>query len=104
MQDYLSNNKNNGQQLPNSTATLVLGILSIVVCFICGIIALVISNRDLDLYKSNPEDFSVASYNNIKAGRICAIVGIVLQVIGAIIYCCFLYFVFNNMDKFTPKY
>jgi uncharacterized protein YqhQ len=104
MQDYLTPSKESTQQLPNATATLVLGILSIVVCFVCGIIALVISNRDLDLYKSNPEDFSVASYNNIKAGRICAIVGIVLQVIGAIIYCCFLYFIFNNMDRFAPKY
>lgn len=84
--DYLSNNNANAMQLPNATATLVLGILSIVVCFICGIVALVISNKDIALYKANPELYSTASYNNIKAGRICAIIGLALQVIGIIIY------------------
>jgi hypothetical protein len=49
--DYLSNSNANSGQLPNATATLVLGILSIVICFICGIIALVISNKDIALYK-----------------------------------------------------
>jgi uncharacterized protein YqhQ len=104
MQDYLTTSKDGTQQLPNATTTLVLGILSIVVCFVCGIIALVISNKDIALYERNPEDFSVASYNNIKAGRICAIVGIALQLVGAIIYCIFLYFVFSNMNNFAPKY
>ena len=84
--DYLSNNNTNAMQLPNATATLVLGILSIVVCFICGIVALVISNKDIALYKANPELYTTSSYNNIKAGRICAIIGIALQVLGLIIY------------------
>ncbi len=86
--DYLSgSNLNNGNaQLPNATATLVLGILSIVVCFICGIIALVISNRDIALYRANPENYAATSYSNIRAGRICAIIGIVLQLTGIIIY------------------
>ena len=84
--DYLNNPGNNAAQLPNATSTLVLGILSIVVCFICGIIALVISNRDVSMYKNNPELYSEASYNNIRAGRICAIIGISLQVIGLIFY------------------
>lgn len=79
-------------QLPNATATLVLGILSIVVCFICGIIALVISNKDMALYKADPGQYSVASYNNIKAGRICSIIGIGLQVLGLIVYIIFIFF------------
>lgn len=91
--DYLSNNNSNSnQQLPNGTATLVLGILSIVVCFICGIIALVISNKDMALYKANPELYTAASYNNIKAGRICSIIGIILQVLGLIVYIIFIAF------------
>lgn len=84
--DYLSGSNASSQQLPNATATLVLGILSIVVCFICGIIALVISNKDIAMYKANPELYSVASYNNIKAGRVCAIIGLALQAIGIIVY------------------
>lgn len=77
--DYLSNSNANNAQLPNATATLVLGILSIVVCFICGIIALVISNKDIAMYKANPDLYSAASYNNIKAGRICALIGIIYR-------------------------
>ena len=84
--DYLGNNNTNAMQLPNATAVLVLGILSIVVCFICGIVALVISNKDMALYRANPELYTTSSYNNIKAGRICAIIGIALQVLGIIVY------------------
>jgi hypothetical protein len=98
--DYL-NNGNTGAQLPNATATLVLGILSIVVCFICGIIALVISNKDMNMYRANPESYSVASYNNIKAGRICAIIGIVLQLIGLIAYILFIAFFITMAGSFN---
>lgn len=85
--DYLSNPNNNyAQPLTNATATLVLGILSIVICFICGIVALAISNKDVSLYKANPELYSESSYNNIKAGRICAIIGIVLQSVVIVVY------------------
>ncbi len=93
--DYLSTNNSNATPLPNATATLVLGILSIVVCFICGIVALVISNKDIAMYKANPELYSAASYNNIKAGRICAIIGLALQVVGIIIYVIMIAFVFS---------
>ena len=90
--DYLSNNNTNAMQLPNATAVLVLGILSIVVCFICGIVALVISNKDMALYRANPELYTASSYNNIKAGRTCAIIGIALQVLGLIVYIIFIAF------------
>ncbi len=92
--DYLSNS--NAAQLPNATATLVLGILSIVVCFICGIIALAISSKDINMYKNNPELYSAASYNNIKAGRICAIIGIALQALGIIFYIIVIAFFVSN--------
>jgi len=98
--DYLTNNPGAGAApLPNATATLVLGILSIVVCFICGIIALVISNKDIALYRANPGLYSMTSYNNIKTGRICAIVGLVLQVIGMIFWFTFFAFFVSNLDK-----
>ncbi len=84
--DYLSSGSSNEVPLPNATATLVLGILSIVVCFICGIVALVISNKDLALYRANPSQYTAASYSNIKTGRICAIIGLALQLIGIIVY------------------
>ena len=92
--DYLSDTNTNAAQLPNATATLVLGILSIVICLICGIVALAISNKDVKMYRNNPELYSAASYNNIKAGRICSIIGIALQGIGFIFYIIFIvYFI-----------
>ncbi|MBD0287808.1 MAG: hypothetical protein ICV79_20645 [Flavisolibacter sp.] len=66
------------QSLPNATTVLVLGILSIVFCFICGIVALLLSNGDKRLYQSNPHLYSSASYDLLKAGRICAIVSLCL--------------------------
>jgi M penetrans paralogue family 26 len=101
--DYLSNTHLTAPPLPNATATLVLGILSIVVCFICGIVALVISNKDLTMYKNNPELYSLASYNNIKAGRICAIVGIILQVVGLILYIALIAFFVSNAGRWNLK-
>jgi M penetrans paralogue family 26 len=84
--DSLSGGNMGQAQLPNATAVLVLGILSIVICFICGIIALVMANKDMALYKNNPGLYTEASYNNIKAGRICAIIGIALQAVAIIVY------------------
>lgn len=95
--DLLSRPSFSEAQLPNATATLVLGILSIVVCFICGIIALVISNKDLEMYRANPENYSLASYNNIKTGRVCAIIGLCLQVVGIIFYVIFIITVVSNL-------
>ena len=72
--------------LPNSTAVLVLGIISIVTCFawgipglVCGIIALVLFKKDNTLYKSNPSRYSISSYKNMKAGHVCAIIGLCLS-------------------------
>ena len=67
--DSLSQGNYGAMPLPNATSTLVLGILSIVICFICGIVALVLANKDIALYKNNPGLYSEASYNNVKAGN-----------------------------------
>ena len=95
-----NSSSNQPQNLPNATATLVLGILSIVVCFICGIVALVISNKDIAMYKADPAQYTLASYNNIKTGRICAIIGLCLQVVGLILYIAFFAVLFANIDKY----
>lgn len=72
--------------LPYSTAVLVLGIVSIATCFcwgipglVCGIIALVLASKAEILYQSNPASYRKGSYSNMKAGKICAIVGICLS-------------------------
>jgi hypothetical protein len=83
------------QTLPNAVAVLVLGICSIVICFIglvLAIIALVLANKDLKLYNASPEAYTIPSYNNLKAGRICAIVGLILQVLVILFYVAFFAF------------
>ena len=72
------------QKLPNATAVLVLGILSILTCccwgvigLILGIVALVLAKKDLALYVANPEQYE--GYSNINTGRVLAIIGIVLS-------------------------
>ena len=96
---YQFNSSSQPQNLHNATATLVLGILSILVCFICGIIALVISNKDVDMYKANPELYTESSYSNIKAGRICSIISLALLALGLLIYLAIIAFAFSQMDN-----
>jgi hypothetical protein len=69
------------QQLPNSSAALILGILSIVSgCFmlglVLGIIGLTISAKDKRMYDENPQAYT--GYGSLNAGRILSIIGIVL--------------------------
>lgn len=72
---------NQKQPLPNSSAVLVLGILSLIpFCspfnLILGIIGLVISKEGKLLYFQNPDKYT--GYGNLNAGRIMCIIGIVI--------------------------
>jgi hypothetical protein len=72
---------NQKQPLPNASATLVLGIMSVVLgCgilgLVLGIIGLVISKEGKDLYLQDP--YSYSGYGNLNAGRILSIIGIVI--------------------------
>lgn len=78
--------------LPNATAVLALGIISIIGCFcygivglICGIIAIVLANKDLRLYNSDPYAYTPSSYSNIKTGRTCAIIGLSMSALYFIV-------------------
>ena len=78
------------QKLPNATAVLVLGILSIITCccygilgLILGIVGLVLTNKDLIVYNQAPEKFT--NYQTLNIGKILCIIGIVLSAI-AILY------------------
>jgi magnesium-transporting ATPase (P-type) len=79
------------QKLPNATAVLVLGIISIITCccygilgLIFAIIALVLAKKDMELYKQSPEKFS--NYNNLNVGRILAIIGLVINILTMIYF------------------
>lgn len=83
--NLLTPNYSQPANLPNATAALVLGIISIVGAFcygivgiICGIIGLVLANKDRKMYQSAPEFYSSASFSTSNSGRICSIIGLVL--------------------------
>jgi len=71
------------KSLPNATASLVLGILSIPTCFcygllglILGIIAIILGNKAKKLDAANPGEYR--GVGNAKAGVITGIIGTVL--------------------------
>jgi len=75
--------------IPNSQGILILGIFSLVTTFCCGgigvvgmvlgIIAVVMSSKAIDEYEQNPQVYSQSSHKNVNAGRICGIIGIVVN-------------------------
>ena len=81
-----------GMQPHRGTVILVLGILSIVVCFICGIVAWVMGNNDMRAINAGTMDPSGRGLTN--AGRILGIVGTVLGGIGLLVALVWMVFVF----------
>ena len=64
-----------------AAALFTLGILGIVVCFICGIIAWVMGKNDLRQMDAGIMDPAGRDLTN--AGRICGIIGFILGCISA---------------------
>ncbi len=90
--NLITPNYSQPNNLPNATASLVLGIISILGSFcygvpglICGIIGLVLANKDKKLYESYPEAYSSSSYSTSKSGRVCSIIGLILSCIFILI-------------------
>jgi len=91
-QNYQNSNFNNGNgnfiatKLPNTTVSLVLGIVSIVCCctgiigIVCSIIGLMLANKDLKLYKSNPQQYT--GVETVNTARILNIIGLVISVLN----------------------
>lgn len=83
--DELIDLENPGGEIRNSTAVLVLGICSIIGAFlygvpgiICAIIALALSSKGV---KTPVNSANKSSYEQLKAGRICAIIGLILGIL-----------------------
>jgi hypothetical protein len=97
------------QPVPNSTAVLVLGILSIVTCWtngfigiVLGIIALAIAGKGITAYKANPSLYTLSSYNNLKSGRVCAIIGLSLSGFFLLVILSVLGFAFSAIFSTLP--
>ena len=96
------------EQLPNSSAALVMGILSIV-CICCGfgavigvvlgILAIVFAKKAITLYEENPEKFTETSSKNAIAGCIRGIVG--LCVAGLWVLCAISFWILMMLGIFA---
>ena len=78
------------QELPNSTLILIFGILSIIGCCCYGIVGLgfgiitmLMAQKATNIYNENPEMYN--GYQNVKTGKILAVIGIVLSALVLII-------------------
>ncbi|HTF03727.1 MAG TPA: CCC motif membrane protein [Bacteroidia bacterium] len=101
---YQQNPMGMQRDVPNATAILVLGIVSIVTCWCygiiglgCGIAALVMANKAMREYQANPAGFTTSSYNNAKGGKICAIIGTILSGLYMIYIICMFAFLGSAM-------
>ncbi len=103
------------QALPNSTTILVLGICSIATCWCIGLIGLglgittlVMSKKARLTYEAYPTGtFTESSFNNMKAGKICAIIGVCLSglaVLYFLIYFLIIGFAFSQAGMYNSFY
>lgn len=82
-------NAGNQQDVPNAMAALILGICSLVFCGlgpILGTIAIVLSGKGKKEYEANPTMYKESSFKNLKAGRVCGIIGLVVGGLVWILY------------------
>ena len=91
MENNEFSNFETSQKLPNATAVLVLGILSIITCccygilgLILAIVALFLAKKDLVAYRANPSLYT--NYSNLNTGRILSIIGIVINILTIIYF------------------
>ena len=80
--------------LPNSNTILVLGILSLVFCWwhvlsfigiVLSIVTISLARKELSLFYLQPNNFTLSSLNNVKAGRVCAIIGLIISILVFIV-------------------
>ncbi|MDR1611055.1 MAG: hypothetical protein LBS08_06065 [Candidatus Symbiothrix sp.] len=88
--------------LPNATAVLVLGILSIPACCCYGIgivpaiIALFLAKAATKQYLAEPGIYVESSYKNLTTGNICAWIGLIISIIYIVILIIYFVFFFTN--------
>lgn len=109
--NLLTPNYSQAANLPNATAALVLGIISIVGAFcygivgvICGIIGLVLANKDRKAYQASPDTYSTSSYSTVNSGRICSIIGLVIGSIVLLFFIIALIFLVPCLWKLYGSY
>ncbi|GET27851.1 hypothetical protein SD074_00530 [Prolixibacter sp. SD074] len=79
-------------EIPNASVILILGIIALIIAFfnslvgiVAGVAALVIARNAEHLYHQTPRLYTLSSYSNIRSGRTCAIIGIVIAILKIIL-------------------
>lgn len=74
------------ETLPNANLALALSIISLLTCccfgvlgFVLALIALVLSNKDLRQYQSDPTRYAPNSYSNLSSAHVLSIISLVLN-------------------------
>lgn len=77
------------KNLPNAGGILAMGIISIVfaglVGLILSIISLSLSGKAIRTYEANSSAYTESSYKNVKAGKVCAIIGLSISGLALLI-------------------
>jgi hypothetical protein len=93
-------------QLPNARLIFILGILSILLSWlhlvsvaglVLGFVTLVLANREMLAYHSNPEAYTSQSLNNVRAGRTFALIGIAISAVIVLLLVLFLLGIFTTL-------
>lgn len=76
------------KNIPNAVGVLVLGIVSIPTCFcygiiglVCAIISLVLHSNAMKAVDASPESYDMSNMGMMKAGKVCAIIGLCLSML-----------------------
>ena len=109
MENTSSTSENQLQVLPYSSTILVLGILSIfmfcitgVISLVMGIIALILAQQATRLYHETPRLYTSASFQNVNTGKTCAIIGILLSALSFLITILIVLFGLGIAFSFLP--
>jgi len=79
--------------LPNTTAAMIMGVMSIPSCCCCGgfaglglgLLALYLASEGIKEYHEEPELYKESSFKNIETAKWCAITGIVFSLLMMVI-------------------
>jgi hypothetical protein len=79
-------------EIPNASVILILGIIALIISFfnslvgiVAGVVSLVMARNAERLYHQTPRLYTLSSYSNIRSGRTCAIIGIVIAILKIIL-------------------
>ncbi len=86
------------KMIPYAITAMVFGIVSIaVMCYfgwVAAIVALVLRNKAMKIYRENPPDYKESSLKMLNAAKICGIIGLVVSIVVTVLYILYFFLLF----------